>query len=121
MVPHREKGELLPSEVALNWELRHWVLELTEPVVVFVTGWAVTKVSKVNYGGKGEFEEGCLGLPLVDRYLSWFYKCQSHRGRCPCFGCRQLHALFCTFFPVIFVMVLNLKFSKDIYIFFLYY
>ena len=55
MVPHRVKGEVLPSEVALNWESRHWVRELTEPVVVFVTGWAVTKVSKVNCGGKAEF------------------------------------------------------------------
>ena len=59
MVPHREKGELLPSEVAVNWELRHCVLELTESVVVFVTGWAVTKVSKVNCGCKGELEKGC--------------------------------------------------------------
>ena len=48
MVPHRVKGEVLPSEVAVNWELRHWVLELVGSVVVTVLGWEVTNVSKVS-------------------------------------------------------------------------
>ena len=50
-MPHREKGELLPSEVAVNWELRHWVLELyrTVGLVVTVLGWAVVKESNVNW------------------------------------------------------------------------
>ena len=49
-MPHREKGELLPSEVAMNWELRHWVLELVSSVglVVTVLGWAVVNESKVS-------------------------------------------------------------------------
>ena len=48
LVPHRVKGEVVPSEVAVNWEFWHWVLELVGSVVVTVLGWEVTIVSKVS-------------------------------------------------------------------------